>query len=85
MLKSDGDIDVILGMDWLTKHKGLISCFPRSVNLEHPSGMRVQVDIELRSEDEKKEYEERSRESESKPAAFRKPRVTGRTEPNSEK
>ena len=54
MLKSDGDIDVILGMDWLTKHKGLISCFPRSVNLEHPSGMRVQVDIELRSEDEKK-------------------------------
>jgi hypothetical protein len=54
VLKSDGDIDVILGMDWLTKHKGLISCFPRSVNLEHPSGMRVQVDIELRSEDEKK-------------------------------
>jgi hypothetical protein len=28
VLKSDGDIDVILGMDWLTKHKGLISCSP---------------------------------------------------------
>jgi hypothetical protein len=28
ILKSDGDIDVILGMDWLIKHKGLISCSP---------------------------------------------------------
>ena len=41
VLKSDGDIDVILGMDWLTKHKGLISCFPQSVSLEHPGGFRV--------------------------------------------
>jgi hypothetical protein len=38
ILKFDGDIDVILGMDWLTKHKGLISCSPRSVSLEHPGG-----------------------------------------------
>ena len=38
VLKSDGDIDVILGMDWLTKHKGLISCSPRSVSLERPGG-----------------------------------------------
>jgi hypothetical protein len=28
VLKSDGDIDVILGMDWLAKHKGMISCSP---------------------------------------------------------
>jgi len=41
VLQSDGDIDVILGMDWLTKHKGLISCFPRSVSLEHLGGFRV--------------------------------------------
>jgi hypothetical protein len=41
VLKSDDDIDVILGMDWLTKHKGLISCSPRSVSLEHPGGFRV--------------------------------------------
>ena len=54
VLKSDGDIDMILGMDWLTKHKGLISCFPRSVSLEHPSGIRVQIDAKLRLEDEKK-------------------------------
>jgi hypothetical protein len=41
VLKSNGDIDVILGMDWLAKHKGLISCSPRSVSLEHPRGFHV--------------------------------------------
>jgi hypothetical protein len=44
VLKSDGDIDVILGIDWLTKHKGLMSCSPRSVSLVHPRGFRVQID-----------------------------------------
>ena len=53
VLKSDGDIDVILGVGWLTKHKGLISCSPRLVSLENPSGIRVQIDAELRIEDEK--------------------------------
>jgi hypothetical protein len=38
VLKSDGDIDVILGMDSLTKHKCLISCSPQSVSLEHLGG-----------------------------------------------
>ena len=41
VLKSDGDIDMILGMDWLTKHKGSISCSPQSFTLEHPGGFRV--------------------------------------------
>ena len=54
VLKSDGDIDVILGMDWLTKHKGLISCFPRSVSLEHPRGFRVQIDATHRLDDAEK-------------------------------
>ena len=54
VLKSDGDIDVILGMDWLTKHKGFISCFPRSINLEHPSGIRVQINAKHGLEDENK-------------------------------
>jgi hypothetical protein len=44
VLKSDGDVDVILGMDWLTKHKGLISCSPRFVSLEHLGGFQVQID-----------------------------------------
>ena len=52
VLKTEG-LDVILGMDWLTKHKGLISCSPRSVSLENPSGIQVQIDAELRIEDEK--------------------------------
>ena len=51
VLKSDGDIDVILGMDWLTKHKGLISCFPQSISLEHPRGFRVQIEATHRLDD----------------------------------
>ena len=38
VLKFDGDIGVILGVDWLIKHKGLISSPPRSVTLEYPRG-----------------------------------------------
>ena len=37
LLPSDG-LDVILGMDWLTQHKGVISCSPRYVEITHPSG-----------------------------------------------
>lgn len=43
VLESSG-IDVILEMDWMVKHKGLVSCNPRFVRLEHPS--RVQVQFE---------------------------------------
>jgi len=43
MLKLEG-IDVILGMVWLTKHKGVISCSPRLVTLEHPSGRKIEVE-----------------------------------------
>jgi hypothetical protein len=34
-------IDVILGMDWITAHKGVISTSPRLVNLVQPDGTRV--------------------------------------------
>jgi hypothetical protein len=43
VLPSEG-IDVILGMDWLTTHKAVISCSPRLVTLEHPSGKKVKVE-----------------------------------------
>jgi hypothetical protein len=43
VLPSEG-IDVILGMDWLTAHKGVISCLPRLVTLEHPSGKKIEVE-----------------------------------------
>jgi hypothetical protein len=35
------NIDVILGMDWITAHKGVISTSPRFVTLVHPDGTRV--------------------------------------------
>jgi hypothetical protein len=37
-------IDIILGMDWLIAHKGVISCLPRLVTLEHPSGNKIEVE-----------------------------------------
>src|SRR3954466_7931073 len=36
-LKSS-DIDIILGMDWLSKHRAKIDCATKSVQLIHPSG-----------------------------------------------
>jgi hypothetical protein len=40
VLPSNG-IDVILGMDWITAHKGVISTSLRLVTLVDPDGMRV--------------------------------------------
>ena len=37
LLPSEG-LDVILGMDWLTQHKGVISCLLRYVEITQPSG-----------------------------------------------
>jgi hypothetical protein len=40
VLLSQG-IDVILGMDWLTKHKGIISCANKTVLLTDHQGKSV--------------------------------------------
>ena len=40
VLKSKG-IDVILGMDWLSRHNGLISCTDKVVHLTNLDGVRV--------------------------------------------
>jgi hypothetical protein len=40
VLPSNG-IDVILGMDWITAHKGVISTSPRLVTMVHPDRTRV--------------------------------------------
>jgi hypothetical protein len=40
VLKSKG-IDVILGMDWLSLHNGLIGCADKVVHLTNPEGVRV--------------------------------------------
>jgi len=34
-------LDVILGMNWLGKHDGVIKCGPRTLDLLHPLGNRV--------------------------------------------
>jgi hypothetical protein len=40
VLKSGG-IDVILGMDWLSRHNGLIGCTNKVVHLTNPEGVQV--------------------------------------------
>ena len=40
VLKSKG-IDVILGIDWLSLHNGLIGCTDKVVHLTNPEGVRV--------------------------------------------
>ena len=40
LLPSDG-LYVILGMDWLAQHTGVISCSPRYVEITHPSGHMI--------------------------------------------
>jgi hypothetical protein len=41
VLESKG-IDVILGMDWLSKHKVLINCAKKSVKLISPDGKELE-------------------------------------------
>jgi hypothetical protein len=43
VLESTG-IDVILGMEWLAKHNRMVSCKPRFIQLEHPSGTKVRIE-----------------------------------------
>jgi len=43
LLPSDG-LDAILGMDWPTQHKGVISCSPRYVEITHRSGHVIQYE-----------------------------------------
>jgi hypothetical protein len=40
VLKSKG-IDVILRMDWLSQHHGLINCADKVVHLTNPEGVQV--------------------------------------------
>jgi hypothetical protein len=39
-------IDVILGMDWLSKHKVLINCAKKSVKLTTPDGKELKFVVE---------------------------------------
>ena len=46
LLPSDG-LDAILGMDWLTQHKGVISYSPRYVEITHSSGHIIRCEPNL--------------------------------------
>jgi hypothetical protein len=46
VLESKG-IDVILGMDWLSKHKVLINCAKKAVKLTTPEGKEMEFVTEL--------------------------------------
>jgi hypothetical protein len=46
ILKSSG-IDVILGIDYLTKYDGVISCAKRMVTLTSPQGERNEVNVKM--------------------------------------
>ena len=46
LLPSDG-LDVVLGMDCLTQHKGVISCSPRYVAITHLSGHIIRCEPSL--------------------------------------
>jgi hypothetical protein len=50
VLPSQG-IDVILGMDWLTKHKGIISCTSKTVLLTNRQGKAVSCQAQLPAND----------------------------------
>jgi hypothetical protein len=46
ILESSG-IDVILGIDYLTKYDGVISCAKRMVTLTSPQGERIEVNVSM--------------------------------------
>lgn len=41
VLDSKG-IDIILGMDWLTKYHGVIDCAQRLITMKHTSGTKLE-------------------------------------------
>jgi hypothetical protein len=43
----DVDIDVVLGMNWLTKYQACLSCYKRAVKLVSLSGEEVLVELVL--------------------------------------
>jgi hypothetical protein len=42
VLESKG-IDILLGMDWLSKHKVLIDCAKKSIKLTTPEGKEMEI------------------------------------------
>lgn len=41
------NIDIILGMDWLTTHNAVIDCAAKTVQLTHPSGQMIKYSAQI--------------------------------------
>src|SRR6266508_1294887 len=50
ILESNG-LDIILGMDWLVKYKGVIGCATKSIQLTHPNGQTVEYQSSIEVSD----------------------------------
>src|SRR6266498_2508589 len=50
VLESNG-LDIILGMDWLVKYKGVIGCATKSIQLTHPNGQTVEYQSNIEVSD----------------------------------
>jgi hypothetical protein len=62
ILESSG-IDVILGIDYLTKYDGVISCAKRMVTLTSPQEEKIEVSVSMPAEAMVNHLEEKSLES----------------------
>ena len=49
MLRTAG-IDVILGMDWMKKHRAVIQCQEKAVVLTTPKGDKISVDVAVQKQ-----------------------------------
>jgi hypothetical protein len=47
IILDSSEIDVILGIDYLTKYDGVISCAKRMVTLTSPQGERIEVNVSI--------------------------------------
>jgi hypothetical protein len=64
IILESSEIDVILGIDYLTKYDGVISCAKRMVTLTSPQGERIEVNVSMpaRAEAMVNQLEEKSLE-----------------------
>ena len=56
MVLGPSNIDIILGMDWLTAQNALIDCATKMVQLTHPSGQTVQYSARAAQDAENQIY-----------------------------
>ena len=50
ILESNG-LDIILGMDWLVKYRGVTGCATKSIQLTHPNGQTVEYQSNIEVSD----------------------------------